>query len=95
MEWRDSSMLFPCDARQAPRKTNSTATITMDMQKTPMPAITKPCFVVDFFTTGGTSGIRIFLEFARSAMSQSQQQLQCQILTRKLEKQMTNRAHSR
>jgi len=66
----------------------------MDMQKTPMPAITKPCFVVDF-TTGGTSGIRIFLEFARSAMSQSQQQLQCQILTRNLEKQMANRAHSR
>ena len=86
-------MIFPCDARQAPRNTNSTATITMDMQKTPIPAITKPCFVVDF-TTGGTSGIKIFLDFARSAMSYSQQQLQCQIQPRTLEKQMTNRAHS-
>jgi hypothetical protein len=71
-------MIFPCDARHVPRNTNSTATITMDMQKTPMPAITKPCFLVDF-TAGGTSGIGIFRDFARSAMSYSQQQLQCQI----------------
>lgn len=93
MEPQGSSMSFPSDARQAPRKTISTATITMDMQKTPMPAITKPCFVVDF-TTGGTSGIRIFRDFARSAMSYSQQQLRCQAQTPKLEKQPTNCVHS-
>ena len=60
-----------------PRNTNRTATITTDTQKAPMPAITTPCWVV-FFTTGGTSGIRIFRDL-RSAMSLSLQQLRCHI----------------
>lgn len=64
----NSIVLLGRSANYAERNTNSTAAMTTDTQKTPMPAMTTPWWDV-VFTAGGTSGIRIFLDLARSVMS--------------------------
>src|SRR6266508_3073103 len=56
-------------ADHAPKTTKTTAAMTTVAQKTPIPAITRSwCFRA---TGGGTSGIRIFLDFDRKVTGTS------------------------